>query len=99
METNNQDEVIRLRMENSKLQEACKLVLLFYSSGHWDDDKRQAWANGMTVLLGPAIERDSKVVGANKDGTWDPALPTNEATTKNLCNAIRAALETKNPPQ
>lgn len=32
-------------------------------------------------------------ISDNGDGTWDAATPTNEATTKNLCNAIRAATQ------
>lgn len=88
------DELEKLRLENTKLKQACELTLLFYTVGPWDYDKSQAWANGLTVLLGCAFSRDCKIVGANGDGTWDGAVPTNEATTKNLCNAIRAALKT-----
>lgn len=80
-----------LKARCEKLGEVCRLALLFHSGSPWDNEKNEAWANGLTNILGPAIARDCKVVGANGDGTWDGALPTNEATTKNLCNAIRAA--------
>lgn len=86
--------VRELRERNDKLREALKLVLLFHSGSPWDFEKQQAWANGLTAILGNATSRDPKVVGANGDGTWDGACPTNEATTKNLCNAARAALKT-----
>lgn len=79
--------------QNARLRTACELTLLFYSVGPWTDDKRANWSQRMDALLGPAIERDERVTGSNQDGTWDGAMPTNEATTKNLCNAVRAALK------
>lgn len=82
-----------MKTREDKLAQACQLALLFHSGSPWTFEKRQEWANGLTELLGPASTRDCKVVGANGDGTWDGAMPTNEATTKNLCNAIRAALK------
>lgn len=88
----------RLRLENARLKQACELVLLFYTVGPWTYDKSQAWANGLTELLGCAFSRDSKIVGVNGDGTWDKAVPTNEASTKNLCNAVRAALRSITSP-
>lgn len=88
------DCVRELRERNAKLTAACELVLLYHSASPWDDEKRMVWANGLTLILGPAAGRDPKVVGANGDGTWDGTEPTNEATTKNLCNAVRAALKT-----
>lgn len=78
--------------EETGLASACELVLLFYQCGWWDDVKRAEWDKRMNLLLGPPESRDSKLVGAHGDGTWDGATPTNEATTKNLCNAVRAAL-------
>jgi hypothetical protein len=66
------------------LLQACKLTLLFHSGSPWDFDKQQEWANGITELLGPANGRE----------TFGSLVPeTNEATTKNLCRAIRAAIE------
>lgn len=76
---------------NEALLKACKLTLLFHS-GRWDYEAKEQWANWLTDLLGNATSRDAKIVGANGDGTWDGATPTNEATTKNLCNAQRAAI-------
>lgn len=73
------------------MEHALRLVLLFHGA-RWDDEQKQAWANGLTFILGTASGRDPKAMGANGDGTWDRATPTNEATTKNLCNAVRAAL-------
>lgn len=81
------------RARERSLELACKLVLLFHSGTPWTWEKQQEWANGLTELLGSAAGRDPKIVGANADGTWDGAEPTNEATTKNLCNAVRAALK------
>lgn len=63
----------------TKMRLALELVLLFHGNGPWDDYKRQAWSNGLTELLGVAFSRED--------------YPTNEATTKNLCNAVRKALE------
>lgn len=60
-----------------KLIEANKLTLLFHSASPWTDEKRAAFTNGLTVCLGPAIEREYQ---------------SNEATTRNLCDAVRAAL-------
>lgn len=76
----------------ARLVTACELVLLFHSGSPWDDAKRYHWAEKLTFLLGPAERRDPRVVNANGDGTWDGARPSNEATTKNLCNAVRAVL-------
>lgn len=78
--------------QKERLVMACELTLLFYTVGPWTDAKRQEWSEKMDAILGPALERDERVVGANGDGTWDGACPGNEATTKNLCNAMRAAL-------
>jgi hypothetical protein len=86
------DCIVELRKQSNKLAAACHLVLLFHDGEQWTDDKRNFWNLTMTYLLGPVADRDPKVVGAHGDGTWDGAKPTNEATTKNLCNAIRAAL-------
>ena len=87
--------VWKIKEPEEKLK-ACKialeLVLLFHSGSAWTLEKQQEWANKLTELLGPAAERDPKVVGAHGDGTWDSAEPTNEATTRNLCNAVRATL-------
>jgi hypothetical protein len=57
------------------LEAACKLTLLFYSAGHWGDDKRAQWANLMTEVLGAPLEPMAM-----------------EATTRNLCIAVRTAL-------
>lgn len=75
-----------------RLATACELTLLFYTVGPWTDEKRAQWSEKMDSILGPVDKRDRKTVGANGDGTWDGARPSNEATTKNLCNAVRAAL-------
>ncbi len=77
-----------------KLKTACELTLLFHSGSPWDFEKQNKWANLLTDLMGSASSRDPRIVGANGDGTWDGAMPTNEATTKNLCNAQRAAIRT-----
>lgn len=74
------------------LRKALELVLIFHDTWPWDDAKRKEWNKRMDALLGPVDTRDPKVVGAHGDGTWDGARPSNEATTKNLCNAVRAAL-------
>lgn len=71
---------------------ALEAVLLFYSASHWTADKKQQWEDRMNILLGDSVTRHPKVVGSNGDGTWDGARATNEATTKNLCNGVRAAL-------
>lgn len=71
---------------------ALDAVLLFHSGSPWDWDKKQRWDNLLTVIMGPAAGRDPKVVGSYGNGCWDGAEPTNEATTKNLCNAVREAL-------
>lgn len=73
-----------------ELLEACKLVLLFHSGSPWDFEKRQAWVNGLHSLI---TTNDPKVTGANGDGTWDAKGNREDATTKNLCNAVRAAIE------
>ena len=82
--------------QKERLVTACELVLLFHSGSPWDDAKRYHWAEKLSSLLGPAIRRDPRVVNANADGTWDGSPVTNEATTKNLCNAVRAALAHEN---
>lgn len=79
--------------EKEFLRSACKAVLLFHSGKAWTADVQIEWDNLLTSIMGPAVARDPQIVGANGDGTWDGAYPTNEATTKNLCNAVRAALE------
>lgn len=58
--------------EKEALVTACEMVLMFHSSGPWDDNKRKLWKAHLLVLLGS---------DAN-----------DEATTKRLCDAIRAAL-------
>lgn len=65
---------------NAKLTEACKLVLLFHDGGEWTNDKRLAWSNTIGLLLQNEYGRVPK--------------DFSEATTKNLCNAVRAALAT-----
>jgi len=86
------DSIVNLKDKLKVCQTALELVLLFHSGSPWTFDKQQDWANKLTELLGPAAGRDPKVVNAYGDGTWDGVKPTNEATTKNLCNAVRAAL-------
>lgn len=56
---------------------ALKAVLLFHGGGEWDAVKRSAWE----LLLTQCFE-----------STAVRLPPTNEATTKNLCDAVRAAL-------
>jgi hypothetical protein len=90
--TANAGGIVRAVNSHETLVNALKLVLLFHSGGHWTSERSQGWANGLTSILGPAESRDPKVVGAYGDGTWDGATPTNEATSRNLCNAVRAAL-------
>jgi hypothetical protein len=75
-----------------RLVAACELTLLFYTVGPWTAEKRTQWSEKMASILGPVDKRDPRTVGDNGDGTWDGARPSNEATTKNLCNAVRAAL-------
>lgn len=75
-----------------RLVAACELTLLFYTVGPWTDEKRAQWSEKMDSILGPVDKRGRRAVGDNGDGTWDGARPSNEATTKNLCNAVRAAL-------
>lgn len=67
-----------MKNEPSKLLRACELVLLYHDGGPWTFEKANAWANGLTDIMGPALFRRD--------------LPSNEATTKNLCNAVRAAV-------
>lgn len=62
------------------LETACRLVLLFHSGSPWDFQKQQAWQNGL-IELGLDVGDPSH----NHSG---------EATTRNLCNAVRAALST-----
>lgn len=64
--------------EVEKLRLACRLVLLFHSGSHWDDQKREEWQNGL-IDLGLDV--------------GDPARGrSSEATTRNLCNAVRTVL-------
>ncbi len=82
--------------ETTKLRAACELVLLFYSAPHWNASAKEKWNQGMNLCLGKPEDRDIRVTGAHGDGTWDGASATNEATTKNLCNAVKAALSNEN---
>ncbi len=59
-----------------KMRAALSLVLLFHSGRSWDSTARKEWETGLEAVLGPV-----------------PVAPdTHEATTKVLCNAVRAAL-------
>ncbi len=78
-------------MNKAKL--ALEAVLLFHSGGPWTSDKAKRWGEILNDTLGPSNSRNPSIVGANGDGTWDGARPGNEATTKNLCNMVRAALK------
>lgn len=69
----------RLIAATPELLEALKLVLIFHDSGPWTSEKAQEWANGLTRLMGLAAGRRE--------------LPSNEATTKNLRTAVRAAID------
>jgi hypothetical protein len=71
------------------LLQACKLVLLFHSGSHWTFEKQQEWVKGMHALI---TTNNPVVVGANEDGTWDRNAAREDVTTKNLCNAVRAAI-------
>lgn len=62
-----------------KLEAACKLVLLFHGAGEWTMDKRLEWDNTIGSLLAD-------------DGGRVPSVHWNEATTKNMCDAVRKAL-------
>jgi hypothetical protein len=71
---------------SSPLRTAAELVLLFHSGSPWDWDKKQQWDCKLIELLGPASSRKPA-------GYHHGLIPaTNEATTKNLCDAVRAAL-------
>lgn len=66
-----------------RLQMACELVLLFHSGADWSVTKRADWNNKLTELLGPKDIRNGR-----------GSVPaSNEATTRNLCDAVRKALE------
>lgn len=69
----------------ARLKTACDLVLMFHSGSPWTYEKQQDWANGLTDLLGTASSRKTR------DGSY-LVVPTNEATTRNLCDAVRAAM-------
>lgn len=73
------EELATLQKKNARLTEACKLVLLFHSGSPWDIQKSLSWQNGMGQLL-------QSETGRVPDDFSD-------ATTKNLCNAVRAALK------
>lgn len=95
-----EERVVALMAERDELLDqkrlmiaALDVVLLFHGGDPWDWDKKQRWADLLTVVMGAANHRDPKVVGSHGDGTWDPVAPTEEATTKNLCNCVRAALK------
>lgn len=77
-------------IREQKLEMACMLVLMFHSGEPWTDDKRLLWANYLTQLLGPAVNRPRKDGYHHQVGYIEP---TNEATTRNLCDAVRAALQ------
>lgn len=65
----------------NKLTAALELVLLFHS-GHWTKEAELAWNSRMDGILGEVKDRpeESRRMG-------------NDASTRNLCNAVRAALK------
>lgn len=70
-----------------RLQMACELVLLFHSGGDWSAAKRAEWERKLTELLGPKDIRNRPF-----------GIPaSNEATTRNLCDAVRKALKPGKP--
>lgn len=73
---------------NSPLRTAAELTLLFHDGSHWTDEKRHLWDVKLTELLGPAAQRQPE----SYHYSVGKIQPTNEATTRNLCNAVRAAM-------
>lgn len=69
----------QLMTASPEMLEALKLVLMFHSGAPWTDERRLDWVNGLTRLLGPAMSRRER-------------FASDEATTKNLCDAVRAAI-------
>jgi len=68
-----------------KMRIALEQVLLFYGAGPWDDAKRSKWAENCAALLRTPPQDFRKL--------WDPNYCL-DATTKVLCDCVRAALMT-----
>lgn len=70
-----------------KLETACALVLIFHA-GDWTEEIKEQWDTGMNSLLGRPETRPA----SSYHHQFGHVNDTNEATTRNLCNAIRVAL-------
>lgn len=63
-----------------RLQEACELVLMFYTSPPWNELRKIAWDQRVQALCPTADD------GPHGDGRYS-------VTTKVLCDCVRAAME------
>jgi len=67
-------------MEEDFTPLALEAVLLFHSGSPWTDEKRLRWTEICSAVKAPQVHSDwGREVG------WD-------ATTKTLCNIVRAAI-------
>ncbi len=71
-----EDQAGRVAEMVQRLQAANKLTLLFHSGGTWDLEKHAQWLHFVGIAHSPN----------------DPGEEAAQATTKNLCDAVRAAL-------
>ena len=71
--------------QEQKMRVALQQVLLFFGNGHWDDSKRSQWAVNCATLL--------RIPPQDFGATYDPNYSF-DATTKVLCDCVRASLRT-----
>lgn len=63
---------------------ALEMVLMFHGGGYWTDDKRLDWTNAAVSILGTGYTQKTSH-GLDAHFSFD-------ATTKVLCDCVRAAL-------